>query len=119
MNASSLSDLSVNLPEIFTTPYIDFVIIEGNKISDKNSLFKEFSEKLDFPDYFGFNWDAFSDCMTDLSWLDNKNSLFVVYKGARQFRLANPDEWRIAQDILLETVDYWREQGKSVMIIYL
>ena len=119
MNALPLTDLSLKLPEIFSTPYIDFVVIEGSKICDKNSLFKEFSEKLDFPDYFGFNWDAFSDCMTDLSWLDNKNSFLIIYKGTRQFRLASPEEWRIAQDILLEIVDYWREQGKSVTIIYL
>jgi RNAse (barnase) inhibitor barstar len=119
MNALPLADLNLELPEIFSTPYIDFVVIEGRKISDKNSLFKEFSEKLNFPDYFGFNWDAFSDCLTDLSWLEHKNSFFIIYKETRQFRLANPEDWRIAQDILLETVDYWREQGKSVTIIYL
>ncbi len=24
---------------------------------------------MDFPDYYGVNWDAFLDCIRDLSWL--------------------------------------------------
>lgn len=119
MSALAIADLNAKLPEIFPTPRIELVVIEGDKITDKNSLFKEFSEKLSFPDYFGFNWDAFSDCMTDLSWLETENSFFIIYKGTRQFRLANPEEWRMTQDILMECVDYWRGVGKSMTIIYL
>ncbi|MBB1125110.1 barstar family protein [Thiospirillum jenense] len=119
MNSLSISELGTHLPEIFSTPLIDFVEIDGGKITNKHALFEEFAEKLNFPDYFGFNWDAFSDCMTDLSWLENKNSLFIVFKNTRQFRLANPEEWRIIQDILLETIDYWRAQGRSATVIYL
>ncbi len=118
MNALAITDLTQQLPELFSTPTINFIVIDGDKIKDKNSLFREFSEKLNFPGYFGHNWDAFSDCITDLSWLEIKNSFFIIYKNTRQFRLANPEEWRIAQDIFLEAVDYWKEQGKSVTIIY-
>lgn len=39
-------------------------------ISSKKDLFLFFSEKLSFPDYFGYNWDAFDECINDLSWLD-------------------------------------------------
>lgn len=38
-------------------------------ITDKAILLSLFSHLLQFPDYFGNNWDAFEECLRDLSWL--------------------------------------------------
>ncbi|RKG53717.1 hypothetical protein D7X30_30105 [Corallococcus sp. AB011P] len=35
----------------------------------KAQLMQSLSEALRFPDYFGRNWDALSECLRDLSWL--------------------------------------------------
>ena len=34
-----------------------------------NELSKEFSTWLQFPHYYGNNWDAFDECIHDLEWL--------------------------------------------------
>jgi len=44
-------------------------LIDGKVIINKESFFKEFTKKLQFPEYFGDNWDGFYDCITDLSWI--------------------------------------------------
>lgn len=44
--------------------------IDGSKCKTKAQLFKQFAKQFQFPSYFGKNWDAFNDCMTDLEWLD-------------------------------------------------
>ena len=49
--------------------------INGANCPDKMSLFKEFSTALNFPDYFGDNWDSFEEIMFDLP--DIKN-LFII-----------------------------------------
>lgn len=120
MNDLFINDLGLKLAEIFltSTTIINFVVINGEKIHDKQSLFEEFSKKLEFPDYFGFNWDAFADCMTDLSWVDSDKSLFIIYNNSQKFREKNTEEWRIFQDILLETIDYWRDRKRLVTIIF-
>lgn len=38
-------------------------------IETKSSLMEAISDALDFPDYFGRNWDALDECIRDLSWL--------------------------------------------------
>lgn len=37
-------------------------------IQSKGQLLKVCAEGLGFPDYFGENWDAFIDCLSDLGW---------------------------------------------------
>jgi RNAse (barnase) inhibitor barstar len=38
-------------------------------IASEKELFDTLASLLDFPDYFGENWDAFAECVRDLSWL--------------------------------------------------
>lgn len=34
-------------------------------IADRDALFDALAEALSFPDYFGRNWDAVADCLSD------------------------------------------------------
>jgi RNAse (barnase) inhibitor barstar len=38
----------------------------GAAIRSQEDLFRELARVLEFPDYFGHNWDAVSDCLGDL-----------------------------------------------------
>jgi RNAse (barnase) inhibitor barstar len=44
-------------------------VIVPASIASEKELFDTLASLLDFPDYFGENWDAFSECVRDLSWL--------------------------------------------------
>lgn len=43
------------------------VIFEAAKMTDKASALEHIAKKLNFPDYFGKNFDALNDCLTDIS----------------------------------------------------
>ena len=79
----------------------------------------EFANKLKFPNYFGMNWDAFSDCLTDLSWIDAENDFLIVYENSQKFRTHAPEDWQIANEILLEVMVFWNEQDKKMVIVLL
>jgi hypothetical protein len=47
------------------------------KISSSYELLRSFYYLLWFPGYFGFNWNALSDCLRDLSWIPCQKVVLV------------------------------------------
>ncbi len=47
----------------------------------KEKLFGVLARGLRFPRYFGRNWDAFEECLADLSWLDGTDRVAIVHEG--------------------------------------
>lgn len=53
-------------------------IIQGGHCHTPQTLFQEWSAALQFPYYFGHNWNAFDECLTDLEWLPGSCYVFIV-----------------------------------------
>ena len=79
------------------------LVLDGEKLKNKEQLLKALKEGLCFPDYFGFNWDALQDCITDLSWLQGIVKVDVVIKNSS--KLLN-DEDDSSLQVFLEIMDY-------------
>lgn len=48
----------------------NFGVVAPKGIHNSDAVFAFYASTLSFPEYFGWNWDAFHDCITDLSWFD-------------------------------------------------
>jgi RNAse (barnase) inhibitor barstar len=44
-------------------------VIRGRKCRDYAALHNEVAAALQFPGYYGENWDAMDECVTDLEWM--------------------------------------------------
>jgi RNAse (barnase) inhibitor barstar len=86
-------------------------VIRGAKSRSAADFFNECGAALQFPDYFGENWDALDECLRDLEWLPGDAYLLVLTdadlvldRDADQFGtllkvLENAaNEWATAQD---------------------
>jgi hypothetical protein len=85
--------------------------LDGELMSETAGLMAEFARGLRFPDYFGKNWDALSDCLTDLSWFDARSHFVVAI-----------DHWDYCtsptlQDVLQETVTLWADSETPVYVL--
>jgi Barstar (barnase inhibitor) len=80
---------------------------ERSKSIDKPRFMNEVSAALQFPYYFGHNWDAFRQCVNDLSWL-NVASFLIVFDSAQHLLSESDDDFEILLRILAETHDEWR-----------
>jgi RNAse (barnase) inhibitor barstar len=85
--------------------------LDGELMSETAGLMAEFARVLRFPAYFGKNWDALSDCLTDLSWFDAR-SHFVLAIDHWDY-CASP----MLQDILQETVTLWADSETPLYVL--
>ncbi|WP_158558462.1 MULTISPECIES: barstar family protein [unclassified Streptomyces] len=52
--------------------------LNGCDLSDETSVFEKFWEAFKFPDYFGWNWSAFYDCLRDLGWFSSDYHILII-----------------------------------------
>ena len=57
-------------------------IIKGRHCKTLDNLFTEFARALEFPDYFGHNWDALEECLVDLEWLPARGYILLITDAA-------------------------------------
>jgi hypothetical protein len=53
-------------------------VVRGKKCRTTRSLFDEFAAAWQFPPYFGENWNAFIDCLSDLDWIEADTYLVMI-----------------------------------------
>jgi len=95
---------------------IAFFLVDGRKINNKEQFLRSSAHEMNFPDYFGSNWDAFEDCLTDMSWHES-NGFMILYDNFGGFARDSPDEFAIMLGILRDTVDFWRSQEKPFFVV--
>jgi len=77
----------------------------------ESSLINALGKALEFPDYFGMNWDAVGESMEDLDSA-GKNVTLIIWNGERLLGLECFDLITFIR--VLVTVDrFWKEQGKT------
>lgn len=70
---------SVRLDELLPTSGSVYVArLNGQDMTDEISTFQQFDELLKFPEYFGWNWNAFYDCLRDLRWLSSDHHVLII-----------------------------------------
>lgn len=74
--------------------------LRGSKMRTANALFDEFAAALQFPPYFGENWDGLDECLNDLDWLDGDGAALFILDADQLLRDAPPEDGRILFEIL-------------------
>lgn len=83
-------------------------------INNKEALFDALEVLLDFPGYFGRNWDALEELLTDLSWLTAK---VVILEHVALPQLPEK-ELKIYLQILGTSVLSWRLEDNHCLWVY-
>lgn len=82
------------------------------RFAEKPLLLKNIAVALEFPGWFGHNWDALEDCLADLSWREASGYVLLIDQ-------ATPgDEYGVLADILESTAQSWAGRGKPFFAVF-
>lgn len=87
------------------------------KVKGKQNLLNTLAAAAHFPPEFGTNWDALADALCDLSWHPAGGYVLLLRNASDTLGLSANDR-EIAQDILADTVVYWRQRKKPFWIFF-
>jgi len=80
---------------------------------EKEAQLQRIAAALGFPDWFGQNWDALEDCLTDLSWREADGHVLVFIGFTRN------DDLGILLDVLASSAESWTERGKPFFAVFI
>jgi hypothetical protein len=81
------------------------------RIAAGGDLLARIAEALDFPDWFGHNWDALEDCLGDLSWRGGEGPVLLFE------RFPDGEELAMLLDVLRSSARYWAGRGRPFFAV--
>jgi Barstar (barnase inhibitor) len=81
----------------------------------KDARLARIAQALAFPEWFGGNWDALEDCLSDLSWSKAAGHA-LLFEGAAAL---TADERGILIDILASAAASWAERKRPFFAVFL
>jgi len=101
--------------------------LRGQRIRTSRQLFDEFAAALQFPYYFGHNWNAMDECLIDFQWLPGDGYVICIQDAHRLLDEETPAGFdtlmRVLQDAAKEWSlpvaigEWWDRPGKPFHVV--
>jgi hypothetical protein len=73
--------------------------------------------QLGFPEWYGNNFDALKDCLSDISWREEAGYLLILSR-AEALQLADASAFRTLNQVFAAAIDEWRSQDVPMWVFY-
>lgn len=118
--ASTVSVHFVHSEEIKTDlTALGLEVIEGSiaDVTTDKELFGVIASAMQFPDYFGSNWDALDECLRDMDWLSADGYLLILRDSAKGWS-QNPYVLGRFVTTWLEASEYWVKEETPFHLVF-
>jgi hypothetical protein len=86
-------------------------------VGTKEELLRRFASALGFPDWFGANWDALEDCLTDMSWRPAPGYLLVI-DGIAGLEDLEPEDRDVLLEVLRACARFWADASTPFFVAF-
>ena len=95
---------------------LEFALVDLSGVTGKIAFLKKTAAALGFPAYFGMNWDAFSECLTDMAWRP-ATGYVILFDNYGPFARKAPADARVARRIFDSSAQYWEQRKVPFFIV--
>lgn len=88
-------------------------VVSISLAGNKDAQLQRIAAALAFPEWFGRNWDALEDCLSDLSWRAADGHVLLFTDFTRN------DDLGILLDVLASSAQSWAERGKPFFAVFI
>ncbi len=93
---------------------LDLARVDLRGAPHKEALLEGLALALGFPAWFGGNWDALEDCLTDLSWRAGAGHV-VLIEGHGELPA---DDLGVLLDVLAAAAEYWVGRERPFFAVF-
>jgi hypothetical protein len=90
--------------------------VDIGRVHEQRDFTALVAKALAFPEWSGGDWDAFEDCLGDLSWHPAPGYVLLLEHG-KHFGAGHRQEFVSAVEVLAAVAEDWQGQGKPFWAI--
>lgn len=89
----------------------------GESADDEESLMRSIAQTMNFPDYFGANWDAMDEALCDLEPEPRRGVVLLLHDATKLWHKHPQTAGRLVE-VWLGAVEFWRERGVPFHLVF-
>ena len=105
-----------DLPALASSLQIRLFYTDVGGITKIGDVLQQFGKELTFPSWYGENFDALFDCLTDPEWLQGKQHLLLI-NGLETLRFSDPDDFATLLEVFAAAAETWQSEGMAFWIL--
>ena len=111
---ATVEDVDAIRERLLATSHVHEV---GEPADDEQALMRAIALTMNFPDYFGANWDAMDEALCDLQPAPRRGVVLLLHHATHLWH-KHPQTAGQLVETWLGAVEFWRERGVPFHLVF-
>jgi len=96
---------------------LHYARVDLSRARSREGLLRALGKALQFPEWYGQNWDALADCLADLSWLPAQGWVLLLDGAGASGADGDRGPLPTAVEVLRDAAASWAEEGRPFVAV--
>jgi len=96
--------------------HVELLHVSGAQARGKQRLLVAVARAMHLPVWFGMNWDALADCLTEFAWQPGSTHVLLL-SSLDEFARHSPPDFAMLLAILEDAASFWTQHGVRFLVL--